>query len=106
MDIENGIKEAYLEAVVGVVVAALIASFTLILAGYSWIFWVITLASSIGLAYKLIRAEVTYLIGWLIGIWLLSGSGIFSALDLALYVILPFAGLIIGTIAKYYPRKK
>ena len=97
----NGIEDSMKEAVLGVVVAAIFASLVLIAGSYAWLLYVVTFISSLALTIKLLKAEATYLIGWVVGILIIAQSGALSFFDLLIYIGTPILGLAIGIYLRF-----
>lgn len=94
--VPKGIKEAITGIVMGFLLTTIVDSFVKdgLLPGYSkWFFVLIGIVGGIGII-KLFRSEgVLYLIGWVIGSWLL--RDLFGPADYAFYIVVPIVILVI-----------
>jgi hypothetical protein len=92
----NGFTEVVISIIGGIISSAFLQAFkqgNLIPTGYFWLFIVIGFVGTLALLSSYMKAGVGFLIGWLIGAYLL--RSVLSTGDFFLYFVAPIAALVI-----------
>jgi hypothetical protein len=88
--LEYGFKRAITEIVGGFVSSIVLEAFVnagLIPVYYMLLFHILNATGTLVLILAMPYWATTYIIGWLIGLWILSGSGLINGIDYLLYFI-------------------
>ena len=94
--VQSGIAEVIISVVGGIAVSSILQAFkqdNLIPTSYFWIFTVLGFAGSIALIVSYMKAGIGFMIGWIIGAFLL--KDILSTGDFVIYLISPIAALLV-----------
>jgi len=100
--IEYGFRRAITEMVSGIVVAVILQAFVssgLIPYSYVLLFHLVNIVSTIALVFAIPYWATSYIIGWLIGLAIMSRSGLIGTLEFVIYFI-PFFVLIARLVKK------
>ncbi len=93
-----GIRRAIAEIIGGFVLSSVVMEFAkigIITPTYLLLFNIINIVGTLVLFYVMPVWSTVYLIGWIVGIWLMISSGLMGWGDLLLYLVIPLAFLIL-----------
>jgi len=100
---EYGLKRAVSEVIAGLIIFVIFASFVdagLISESFVLLFHFLNALLTISMVFVFPFWTTSYSIGWLVGIWLMHGSGLVGALELLLYLV-PLIIVVIRFIKKF-----
>ena len=105
-DLQNGLRDAIIDVLEGIIVSAVLGIIPLIpnvpsyYVGIIQLFEVVYLVGGILVILAMERWKLGYLLGWLLGMWIMSSTGLVESWLFMLYVVVGAVVLFVKVLRK------